>query len=775
MLQNLRFAARRLLIGPILLAAATGCTALWAADAAPAVAAMLKPTPSPSSAKPRRPVVGLVLSGGGARGFAHVGVLRALEEAHVPVDLVVGTSMGAIVGGLYASGMSPQALQAELLSIPWNTLFERRAPRPTLPQHRKEDDFNLLPIVELGFRDGEFRVPTGAVSTRSLEWLLRHFTLHTRKLTHFDALSIPFRAVATDMETGEPVVLDRGDLAAALRASMSVPGVFSPLEMDGRILGDGGLVNNLPVDVARAMGADVVIAVNIGTPLAGRETLNDVLGVSQQMINILTEQNVQRSIALLTVNDLLLSPSLGKHSSADFDRAEDISRIGLDYGQSVGEALARFAVSPDDYAQWQLGRQAHTEPLPGALAYVRFEGVTPQQAAQLNKLVDTQAGQPLDPAKLNGDLEQLSASGDYDQVDYRLVPDPHTLQDGLVFELKENDWGPNYLRAGLDLHTNFRGDSAFNLRLAHSRHWLTESGTEWRNQLGIGANTEARTELYHPWGGDHDRYLSVHATARSQRVELFALDGTQLALYNRNTHALGIDHGWSLGRGGRLGSALIGLFANRRTIDSVLISTHAASQVTAPETNAADRWTESGLRFRLVTDQLDQTSFPREGHRMVADAELGHRRSDGTRKGFHRLEWTGNWVHSWRHHTLNSHARVARASDIPAGAMDEYSLGGFQQLSGFKPGQVAGNYLGLVRLGYYQRLDIDPGIARGFYAGGSMEWGNAWRDTSEIRWGGLKKAYSLYVAADTGLGPVYLALVKGQGQSPGVYLFLGRP
>ena len=755
---------RRLAAAFLLLCATGGMPTLAAAS-----------TSTPEACPARRPVVGLVLSGGGARGFAHVGVLRALQEAHVPVDLVVGTSMGAIVGGLYASGMSPQALEAELMAIPWATLFERRAPRPTLPQRRKEDDFDLSPVVELGFRDGEFRVPTGAVSTRSLEWLLRRFTLHTRRAANFDALSIPFRAVATDMETGEPVVLDRGDLAAALRASMSVPGVFSPLDMDGRLLGDGGLVNNLPVDVARAMGADVIIAVNIGTPLAGRDTLNSVLGVSQQMINILTEQNVQRSIATLTVNDLLLSPSLGKLTAADFDRAADISRIGLDYGQSVAEALGRFAVPPDQYAQWLLARQAHAEPLPGALAFVQFEGVNPRQAGHLAKLIDTQAGQPLEPAKLDGDLLQLSASGDYDQVDYRLMPDPSTLQDGLVFELKENQWGPNYLRAGLDLHTNFRGDSAFNLRLSHNRHWLTESGTEWRNQLGIGAVTEARTELYHPWGGDHDRYLSVHATVRSKRVELYAPNGTELALYNRNTQTVGIDHGWSLGRGGRLGNALVGLFANRRTIDSLLISSAVASQIDTTGSTASETWTESGVRLRLVTDQLDQASFPRQGHRMVGDAEIGSRNSDGTRKAFHRLEWTGNLVGSWGRHTLNTYIRLARATDIPAGAMDEYSLGGFQQLSGFKPGQVVGNYLALGRIGYYQRLDINPGIARGFYAGGSMEWGNAWRDTSEIRWGGLKKAYSLYVAADTGLGPVYLALVKGQGQSPGVYLFLGRP
>jgi NTE family protein len=255
-----------------------------------------------------RPKIGLVLSGGGARGFAHVGVLKALEAAHVPVDVVVGTSMGAIVGGLYASGMSPQALETELMGVAWDTLFERRTPRQTLSQQRKEADFDLSPVFQIGFRDGEFRVPSGAVSTRSLEWLLRRYTLHTRHLTSFDALPTPFRAVATNMETGEPVVLANGDLAAALRASMSVPGVFAPLEVDGRLLGDGGLVNNLPVDVARALGTDVVIAVNIGTPLAGRESLGSVLGVSAQMINILTEQNVQRSLATLTRHDLLLAP-----------------------------------------------------------------------------------------------------------------------------------------------------------------------------------------------------------------------------------------------------------------------------------------------------------------------------------------------------------------------------------------------------------------------------------------------------------------------------------
>jgi NTE family protein len=250
-------------------------------------------------AQESRPRVGLVLSGGGARGLAHVGVLKVLEEQRIRIDAVAGTSMGAIVGGLYASGLSAQEVEREVRAIDWTRIFEPRQERQHLSQRRKEEDFEFSALFEFGLRDGELRAPVAAVTTRRLESLLRRYTLPVRTINEFDKLPIPFRAVATDLETGAAVVLDRGDLSAALRSSMSVPGVFSPIDIDGRVLGDGGLVNNVPIDVARAMGVDVVIVVNVGTALAGRETLNSALGVTAQMINILTEQNVQRSLATM--------------------------------------------------------------------------------------------------------------------------------------------------------------------------------------------------------------------------------------------------------------------------------------------------------------------------------------------------------------------------------------------------------------------------------------------------------------------------------------------
>ncbi len=762
--------SRHCLLPTLILALSAACLpasaqadGAWAAASDAPAAVQVAPL-----ASPHRPRIGLVLSGGGARGFAHIGILKALEQAHVPIDLVVGTSMGAIVGGLYASGMSPQALEQELMAIQWDGVFDSRLPRQALSQQRKEADFELSHALQIGFRDGEFRMPSGAVSSRSLEWLLRKYTLHTRQLSSFDALPTRFRAVATDMETGEAVVMSDGDLAAALRASMSVPGVFAPMELEDRLLGDGGLVNNLPVDVARDMGADVVIAVNIGTPLGNRSTLTSVLGVSMQMINILTEQNVQRSIAMLTRNDLLLAPSLEGVSSSDFKRARDITDRGYEYGQLVQAALERFALPASDYAQWQLERKPYAAPDPRALAFVRFEGVNATQARQLARLVDTHAGAPLDAATLQADLTFLSASGDYEHVDYRLVPDPVTLQDGLVFDLKDNNWGPNYLKLGLDMRTDFQGESGFNLRLHHNRHWLTPDGTEWRNQIEIGDRNGLRTELFHPLGGEHDRFFSAQASVLRQSVDLYDGSGTALGRYGRRTVSIGVDHGWTLGRGGRLGAARVGLFSANRMVEPLLISRAATS-------TTVQRWSEAGVHASLVMDQLDYPNFPLQGYRWVAEAAIGRRNGPEQSASFNRTTLRGTQVFTWGPHTLNLHLRASRTTNMHSGVLDEYALGGFQQLSGYKVGQVSGNYVALGRVGYYRQLGLNPGIARAFFWGASLELGNAWNRAGEISGKGLKSGASLYVAADTGIGPVYLSLVRSPGQSTGVYLFLGRP
>jgi NTE family protein len=290
------------------------CAAFWLAAAtinvAPAVAQEPPDTASPTApTPPHRPRIGLVLSGGGARGVAHIGVLKVLEEQHVPIDAIAGTSMGAVVGGLYASGLTAREIESIMTSLNWQEAFRDLPPREDLTLRRKQEDQNFLVKFPLGIRGGKVLLPKGLIQGQRLNQILRRLTLPVARITNFDELPTPFRALATDLETGDAVTLDSGDLTSAMRASMSAPGVFAPVERDGRLLVDGGISENLPVDIARAMGVDILIVVDVGSPLLTREKLNSVPVISNQMIAILIQRNSREQLEKLKAQDVLIAPS----------------------------------------------------------------------------------------------------------------------------------------------------------------------------------------------------------------------------------------------------------------------------------------------------------------------------------------------------------------------------------------------------------------------------------------------------------------------------------
>ena len=712
-----------------------------------------------------RPRVGLVLSGGGARGLAHVGVLKVLEAQHIRIDAIAGTSMGAIVGGLYASGLSAQEVEREVRAIDWTRVFEPRPERQHLSQRRKEEDFEFSALLEFGLRDGELRAPVAAVTTRRLESLLRRYTLPVRTIDEFDKLPIPFRAVATDLETGAAVVIDRGDLSAALRSSMSVPGVFSPIELDGRVLGDGGLVNNVPIDVARAMGVDVVIVVNVGTTLAGRETLNSALGVTAQMINILTEQNVQRSLATMGARDVLVSPQLGALTSGDFARGEEFIALGASGAQAALAKLQPLARSADEYAQWRAGLPAAQRAPDAALAAVGFEGSSVTNPARFAAQLESQAQQPFDRGRAERDVRSLMASGDYLRVDYRIAS--RDGREELQFELDDKPWGPNYLRVGLDLSTDFKGRGSFNLKLSHNRHWLTPSGTEWRNRVQIGAVPSLFTEIYHPlnWtiGISNDWFVAGYAVVERRNGTIYAESGDELARYTRNDARAGFDLGqpW-----GRFGEVRLGLTAQRVSAKPTLVSAEIAD-VAQPL-----RATDVGARLAVVIDQLDYASFPTQGYRVVSQLSLGEGSTAGR---FQQLEASAMGVATFGVHSFSLFGAARGASQREPSAIGRYELGGFHQLSGYRNGQLLGNYLAFSRLTWYWRLPFTPLAARGLFVGATAEAGNAWATKAAAREGGLRTGMSLFVGADTGLGPLYFGLTHAPRGETGVALFLGRP
>jgi len=717
-----------------------------------------------------RPRIGLVLSGGGARGLTHVGVLKVLERERIPVDVIAGTSMGAIVGGLYASGLSAQELEREVLALDWDAVFASRVERTELPQRRKEQDFEVSPLIELGVgRDG-LKAPIGPVSSRGLEAHLRRLTLPARRAIDFDRLPTPFRAVATDMETGQPVILKSGDLATALRSSMSVPGVFAPVEVDGRILGDGGLVNNTPVDVARDMGASRLIVVNIGTPLSSRDTLSTLTGVTAQMINILTEQNVQRSLATLQPQDVLIAPVLGDLTAADFNRAPEFVNFGEIQAEALVLRMQDLKVSEAEYARWVASRRARVPPSQ-ALQAVRFEGSQTTRPERMADDLETQAGAPFDVAAAERDLRRLAATGDYIRTDYRL--EPAGQGEGLVFRLEDKPWGPNYLQLGLDFSADTNGSSQFNLKLVHTRHWLDDRGSEWRNFLRLGSSPSLSTELWRPMGWELpdglQGFTALSAQVGRQSWDIF--DDPQgepvLSLARRQREvAVEVGFNWR-----ELGEFRLGWLdaAGHDTPELIGTAWRGVSQ--------AQQWRERGWRLRAVFDQLDSAYFPRQGWRVEGQLFEGDRRNESSGQSLsgdaRRWDTSALAAWSWGDHTVSVGGRLAGGGGLMP-SLPRYGLGGFQNLSGYAAHQVSGQQVLLARLVYAHRLGAAP-LTRGVHAGVSLEAGNAWGRWSELGQGGLRRAGSLYIGADTVLGPVYAAIGAAEGVRPTLMLFVGRP
>ena len=741
-----------------------------------AVGGPVVPELRPDGGTAQRPRIGLVLSGGGARGLAHVGVLKVLERERIPVDVIAGTSMGAIVGGLYASGLSAEQIEAEVKRLDWGNVFASRVDRTELTQRRKEQDFEVSPLIEVGVGSKGIMAPLGSLSSRVLESHLRRLTLPASQTSHFDRLPIPFRAVATDMETGEAVVMDQGDLATVLRSSMSVPGIFAPVEINGRILGDGGLVNNTPVDVARAMGADRLIVVNVGTPLAPRDTLSTLTGVTAQMINILTEQNVQRSLATLTPRDVLITPQLQKLTSADFSKAVEFVELGETQADAMVLRFQDLRLSESAYAAWRDGHQLRP-PAAEPLRFVKFEGSKLTQPEMRSDILGSQPGEPFNVSKAEHDLVTLSASGDYLRTDYRLEP-AEGGGHGLVFKLQDKPWGPDYLQMGLDFSADNRGHSTFDVKLVHTRHWADSRGSEWRNFVRIGSSPALSTEWWSPWGLRLPDGLSAFwaASAGTQRhtVEYFDdADDPVSASVRRQRSELALEVGlnWR-----ELGEWRLGWLTQNLRDDPSLMS--AAYVDSLPSgASGVQRWREQGWRLKAVFDQLDHAFFPLKGWRVDGQwfhGQLSDRGGVPIEDGVTRqIAMQAQGVQTWGVHTLSLQGRVA-LSDGPQPLIDRYGLGGFQQISGYAPFQISGPQVALVRAGYRIRL-TDMSLTRGVYLGASAEAGNAWLQREEVGEGRLRLGGSLFIGADTAIGPVYGAVGYSPQRGSTVMLFIGRP
>lgn len=735
------------------------CAAIVAALALAAPAHAQADQPG-AAGEPGRPRVCLVLSGGGARGAAHVGVLQVLEQLRVPVDCVVGTSMGSIVGASYASGTSVADMEAVLGRMSTQLLFKDLPPRQERAVRLKRDDAKNLAAPEFGLNSSGLQLPKGIVSGVQLESVLRELS-KVRGFHHFDRLPIPFRAVATDLVNGKAVVLNQGELAGAMRASMSVPGAIDPVRIDGRLLVDGGLTNNLPVDVARSMGADVVIAVNLGTPLLRAEQLNSILGVTGQMVNILTEQNVQRSLASLKPTDILVVPQLGDFSAADFDHLREAVPVGAAAARSVADLLGRYSVSPEAYARWNARRQSGAPPELQAVDEIRFspmERVSPEVALSV---LETRTGQPIDQKVLDRDMQRVYGTGDFEHVSYSILEEPGKRI--LNVDAVEKSWGPKYLRLGLGLSTDFSGDAFFALVGSYRSTWLNRLGGEWRVDAQLGRTTRLETEFYQPLQRGPGLFVAPYASVERSTNDVYVAD-QRVAIFDARNTKLGVALGAQLTR---YGEVRLGLEHAR----------HSATLDTGPPVYDVARSDPdiSAVTLRALVDQIDNVNFPRAGYAASLDTSFA-RKDLGGEAAFTRVEASGTYVHSFGDHTFQVSAKLGkRVSGDPMPPSQMFQWGGFLQQSGLPTGALIGEDLRFGRLVYYNRLKRWSLLEGGVYAGGSLEIGQMSKSLIPGNDLGTLRSASLLVGLDTPLGPLYFAYGRANRGYDSFYLYLGRP
>jgi NTE family protein len=758
-----RMAQRAVRASPVRAALLTlGCMLALAAAAQPTArgdAAIAQPAELRDPTPPKRPKICLVLSGGGARGAAHIGVLKVLEELRVPIDCIAGTSMGSLVGGAYASGMSTDEMERLIAQVSTDLLFKEKPPRQDQDIRRKLDDRSNLFGIEVGLRGSELLFPKGVVSGVQLETVLRALS-KVAGFRKFDELPIPFRAIATDLVTGQAVVFSEGELANVMRASMSVPAAIAPAVIEGRMLVDGGLTNNLPVDVARRMGADIVVAVNLGTPLLKREELTSVLGVTGQMINILTEQNVQASLASLKPTDVLIEPALGDFSAGNFDDLPKTVPIGEAAARAMQTKLAVLSVPPEQYAALRTRQMRPAPPDLRPVDEIRFTAMSRVNAATLENRLETRPGEPLDQQALDRDMRRLYGTGDFEHVDYRVIEEAGRRV--LNIDAVEKSWGPNYLRFGLGLGSDFSGDAFFNAAASYRRTWVNELGAEWRTDAQIGRTTRLRTEFYQPLDTQRPLFVAPSLQAERHTLDLFQGDD-RLARYDVRLANVHLELGTDLRK---YGEARIGYLAG-----AVRASLDTGPAEFAP---TPGRIRQGALTGRVIIDQLDSANFPRTG--VAASANVfASSTSLGADDTYTKWDVDGVGTWSFGRHTLQPGFKFGGAfGGDPLPRYDLFQWGGLLQQSGYPTGALLGERLTYGRIIYYYKL-LDTRIFEGMYVGGSLEAGRMDHPLVPGSPTGLLKSAALFGALDTPLGPLYLGVGYAADGNRSAYLYLGRP
>ena len=707
-----------------------------------------------------RSTVAVVLGGGGAHAVAHLGALQELERQRVPIDLVVGTGIGGVIGGLYASGMTLAEIQVFLFETDWEDIFDPDTQREDLSYRRKRDDEDFLIKYRVGIKDGQAQLPTSLVPNEKLARLLQSTVANTKGTKHFDDLPVPFRTVTMDLVTGDEVVLESGSLDRAMLATLSSPGTLPPVEIDGKLLITGSLLNNIPVDVAQAWGADVIIVADIGPYTRTAEDLNSVFNIVDQVSHLLQRHNSEASLAALRDSDIVIRPAVGPAKETDFSSMDERLSLGSQSVVDVSDRLAAIRMNDVAYENLIADRSAKRN-LDPHITGIEISNDSNVDDSLILAQLSQPLNAPLDKEQLEADMRKIYGIGAFSSVDFNLRPQGEDA----VLELNtvENRTGNRFWRFGISLQDDLEGNSSYTGSASLTWTQINRLGAEWRNVMRIGERQQLATEFYQPVDKLGRYFVSASGGFAERNLNIFESDGDIFA----QTRVQELTAALSVGRVfGNSGEFRLGLLRGSGTARSNIGSG-------IPSTD----FDLGALTASAAYDTFDNVYFPKSGAR-AGLSWIGQRDSLGSSIEADIVAGNVAAVKTWGTHRLLAALDIQTQLDDVAGAQNLLSTGGLFRLSGFQRDELSGRHTAVGRLIYYRQIRSNPlrGLLEAaLYVGGSLEAGNAWQNSSDISLSNTLLAGSLFVGADTFIGPVYLAGGLAEGGHTALYLFIGRP
>lgn len=703
-----------------------------------------------------RPRIGLALGGGGARGIAHVRVLKKLEEMRIPVDCIAGTSMGALVGAFYATGKDADEIEGLLKTLEWKQLFSDSIPRRERSLRRKDEDATRLATLGVGFGGKGLKIAPGFSEGERLIAFFERETGSGRISGNFDKLPIPFRAVATDINTGQHVVLDHGSLPMAMRASMSLPGIFRPVEIEGKILVDGGLADQVPIDVVRAMGADRVIAVDVGTPLSVLDRDASLVDVLDQMSGFLTTGSAARQLATLGPSDLLITPDLsGKVSTGDFEKADLALQIGQQAADAASGPLASFSTSAAQYGQFESKHKFTAFEAP-VISSIRFENHTDYADEVLLNYLPVKIGEPLDADAMRKGIIDAYGLGTLSSITYDVKGEGNAAE--IEIKAYSKPHGPTYVQAGLTLSDDLQGNHESNLRAALLFSPISPFGAEARVLLQLGSEPALTGEYYHPFDYRSRYVADIKGGFETANFNIFDDFGNKVLRY----------------RAERTGvrALLSRNFSNALQLSAGLERYTGSARLEVGDPSFPDIDFDDGaavLQARI--DTIDSLYFPRNGFLMG----LGYRMSReglGADTEFDQADFDAVGAKGFGPHSIQLGARYHVTTSGIAPIQSLYRLGGRWRLAGFQNNQLTGQNYALAFLGYSYQLGTV--MNRSAQVGATLEYGNAWQRRSDMAWDDGIFNGSVFIGFDSWIGPMIFGYGLREGGDSVLFIELGQ-